>query len=116
MQHRKWKFRAKHVIDAIAKIEAWTCGISRDAFLRDEKTISAVVTQFQIIGEASQHIPPEVKSRYPGIEWPKIRGMRNILVHDYDRINVTVVWDAIQIDLPVFKQMIEELYEKETDQ
>lgn len=64
---------------------------------------------FEIIGEAVNHLPEEIKSLYHGIEWSKIVGFRNILIHGYFRLELETVWSAIEEGLPDLEQQTKAL-------
>lgn len=70
---------------------------------------SAVIRQFEIIGEASANISDELKKCEPDVEWNTIKGFRNLLVHEYFRVDVTEVWSTIENDLPVLKKQIQSI-------
>ena len=65
-----------------------------------EKTFDAVIRQPTIMGEASSHIPEEITALSPEISWSSIRGMRNVIVHDYLSVNMHIVWKTVRKDLP----------------
>ena len=69
--------------EAAEKILKYTKGLSFEDFLADDKTIDAVVRNFEIIGEASLRIDEDFRFEHPQIEWKKLRGFRNRIVHDY---------------------------------
>jgi uncharacterized protein with HEPN domain len=71
-----------------------------EAFRADRKTIDAVVRNITIIGEAARHIPADVSKRYDHIPWADIRGMRNVLVHEYYLVSVAILWETVTQDLP----------------
>ena len=77
--------------------------MNHDAFAEDEKTVDSVVRNMEIIGEAANRLPQNFKTQHAEIEWPKIIGLRHRIVHDYFNIDVDIVWQIIQEDLPVFK-------------
>jgi uncharacterized protein with HEPN domain len=81
------------------KILKYTEGFTYDDFLRDDKTIDAVVRNFEIIGEASIRIEDDFKLDHPQIEWKKLRGFRNRIVHEYFGIDYEIVWSIIESDL-----------------
>lgn len=77
--------------EAAEKILKYTQGLSFEDFLADEKTIDAVVRNFEIIGEASLRIDEDFRLENPQIEWRKLRGFRNRIVHDYFGIDYEIV-------------------------
>ncbi len=78
-EKRKWKFRLRHIIEAISRIEQYTDGISSEQFSADPKTFDAVVRNLIIIGEAARQVPPEVEIEFPELPWAEMRALRNIL-------------------------------------
>ncbi len=85
--------------ESAEKILRYTVGQDFQDFLNDEKTIDAVVRNFEIIGEASIRIDEDFKLDHPQIEWKKLRGFRNRIVHDYFGIDYEIVWSIIQGDI-----------------
>lgn len=85
--------------EAAEKILKYTQGLSFEDFLADDKTIDAVVRNFEIIGEASLRIDEDFRSDNPQIEWKKLRGFRNRIVHDYFGIDYEIVWSILTQDL-----------------
>jgi uncharacterized protein with HEPN domain len=85
--------------EAAEKILKYTKGLSFEEFLTDDKTIDAVVRNFEIIGEASLRIDEDFRLENPQIEWKKLRGFRNRIVHDYFGIDYEIVWSILSEDL-----------------
>lgn len=85
--------------EAAEKILKYTQGLSFEGFLADDKTIDAVVRNFEIIGEASLRIDEDFRLENPQIEWKKLRGFRNRIVHDYFGIDYEIVWSILTQDL-----------------
>jgi uncharacterized protein with HEPN domain len=79
------------------------------AFLRDVKSQDAVIRRFIVIGEAARRISPETRSRYPQLPWSEMVSMRNLVVHDYDDIDLPILWDTANQDLPKLIAMLEEI-------
>ena len=74
--------------------------MSYEDFANDSKTVDTVVRNFEIIGEAANKIPEDFKELSPSIDWHRIRGFRNRIVHDYFGIDLTIVWNIKEIILP----------------
>ncbi len=87
------------IIDSIKKINDYTKGHSFDTFLADSKTLDAVIRNFEIIGEVANRLPEDFKDAHPEINWFRIRGFRNRIVHDYMGIDYQIVWTIIEKDM-----------------
>jgi uncharacterized protein with HEPN domain len=99
----------RHIIEAIERIEEYTTGMTQDKFLADKKTFDAVCRNLTVIGEAARQIPEEIGSRFPDVPWAEMRAIRNILTHEYDRVDAGVVWDTLRNDLPPLIPMLEQI-------
>jgi len=75
----------------------------------DQKTIDAVIRNFEIIGEAANHIQPEIQSQFSNIPWVQLKGIRNILIHEYFGVDIEVIWETIQNDLPPLQKNLSSL-------
>lgn len=91
---------------AIAKIHRYTAGITLDDFMGNEMVQDAVLRNIVIIGEATSKLSKDLTSRYPEIPWVNISGMRNRLVHEYNGVNLKMVWNTIQQVIPEFLSKI----------
>lgn len=100
--------RLRDILEAISAIERYL-GRGRTALEQDELLQGWFVRHLQIIGEAARALPEDVRTMAPDIEWPKIIGMRNVLVHGYFDIDLDIVWNAASRDAPALKPLIERL-------
>jgi uncharacterized protein with HEPN domain len=80
---RDYKVSVDDILEAIAKIKRFTVGFDSKTFSDDEKTFDAVIRNLEVIGEAVKKIPEEIRTQYPTVEWKKIAGVRDILIHEY---------------------------------
>jgi len=78
----------------------YTKNLSFEDFLKDSKTVDAVIRNFEVIGEAANLLPEGFKDKYPEIDWHRIRGFRNRIVHDYFGIDYSIVWEIRNTFLP----------------
>ncbi len=107
----KYKIYLRDIDASIESIEKFIQGMTFDQFLNDDKTSSAVIRKFEIIGEASKSIPEELKKKYPQIPWKDIAGMRDKLIHAYSRVDLSLVWKTILKRLPELKSFINDFLE-----
>jgi uncharacterized protein with HEPN domain len=94
------------ILSSIAKIQRYTAGIDKETFFKDEKTFEAAVFNLQIIGEAAGKIPEKYRQTYSQIEWKKVVGLRNIIVHAYFSLSDEVIWTVIQEKLTDLRDCI----------
>ena len=80
--------------------------MGKDELSNDRRTRDAVVRNLEIIGEAVKKLPAQTKRDHPEVEWKKIAGLRDILVHDYFGIDMDIVWDVVQNKLPVLSEQV----------
>jgi uncharacterized protein with HEPN domain len=92
MSKRSPQLLLADIVESANKILTYTEGLSFEKFLTDDKTIDAVIRNFEIIGEAANRLPEEIKDQYPNIDWNRIRGFRNRIVHDYMGTDYRIVW------------------------
>jgi uncharacterized protein with HEPN domain len=97
-----------HIRDAIRQIVEYTA-IEKEAFFADRKTQDAVVRNLEIIGEAAKRVSSGLKAAHPDIAWKPIAGMRDKLIHDYFGVNVQLVWEAVERDLPALYEKVKDL-------
>lgn len=97
------------ILGAIMKARSYADGLSKATFLQDDKTFDAVVRNLEVIGEAAKHIPEAVRANYSGVEWRKIAGLRDILIHEYFGIDGEIVWDIVQHKLPALETEVKSM-------
>lgn len=98
------KTRVLHILDAIDEIENYLNGVSFEDFINNSEKGFATIKQIEIIGEACNRLSDNFKNLYPQIEWKSIKGFRNISIHEYFGVNLQIVWEIAQNDLPVLKK------------
>jgi len=95
-----------HISESLNKIESYTAGLDFAEFEKHTMVQDAVLRKLQVLAESTQRLSDGFKSRHPEIEWYKIAGLRNILVHDYLGIDLETVWAVVENKLPELKDVI----------
>jgi uncharacterized protein with HEPN domain len=100
------------ILECIGKIISYTAGLDYNKFLKDSKTREAVYRNFEVMGEAANRMPSEFLDKHPEIEWHKIISTRNIIIHSYDEIDDSIIWNIIQNSLPELQLKLKSLVKK----
>jgi len=95
-----------HILLSINNILIYTKDISKEDFAKNTLIQDAVIRNFEIIGEATKKISPDFKKVNFEVPWKEMAGMRDKLIHDYIGIDIQVIWDTIQQDLPNLQKII----------
>ena len=109
MSKRDYRLYLVDILDSGEAIAEFTIGLSFREFCEDRKTVSAVIREFEVIGEAVGNLPDKIKQGRPDIEWQDIKDFRNLLSHEYFGVDLEIVWKTIQEDLPALIDATREL-------
>ena len=101
----------KHILDCIGKIERYLQGFDFEKFQNDELVTDAVVRNVEIIGEASNNLTRDFRSKTSNVEWRKIIDTRNRIIHGYAAVDLEIIWNITQNDLGNLKTEIEKFLE-----
>lgn len=102
------------ILEAIKRIDNYLEGLTFNEFLKDKKTVDAVIRNFAVIGEAAKHIPVSVKRKHPEVAWKRMAGMRDKVIHEYFGVDLHILWDTAKIDLPASKPLLEQLLKEKS--
>jgi len=97
------------MIEAAERIADFVKEMDFEAFAADRKTCDAVIRNLEVIGEAAKAMPEDVKSKSQGVEWKKLAGLRDILIHQYFGVDLGILWDVVENKLPLMKKGLEEI-------
>ena len=103
---RDYKVYLDDILQAVTRIREYTAGVSPTAFSEDAKTLDAVVRNLEVIGEAAKAVSEALRLQHPEVEWTKLVGLRNILIHQYFGIDTELIWDIVQNKLPTLEAQV----------
>ena len=109
MSERDFRLYLVDILDSGSAVLAFVKDLSFEEFCNDRKTSSAVIREFEIIGEAIGKLPDELKQKRPDVEWQDIKDFRNLLIHEYFGVDMEIVWKVIQENLPVLVNAVKEI-------
>lgn len=109
---RDFRLYLDDILDAVHQIRTYLSDVDEEAFARDRKTQDAVIRNLEIIGEAAGNLPEQFQMAAPEIDWRKMKGLRNILIHEYFGINLPIIWDVVQNKLGPLETVCRKLLEK----
>lgn len=103
----------EHISVCIDRIKDYSNGIDESRFLSDNLIQDAVIRNFEIIGEATKKLDEDFRVKYAHVEWKKIAGMRDKLIHDYIGVDIWAVWRVVENIIPIFDSQMKEILKKE---
>ena len=106
MKRKNHTLFVEDIQESMDKIERYIKGLTYEAFVKNDMAVDAVIRNLEVIGEASKNIPEDVKKKYPNIPWKRMIGLRNIAVHEYFGIDLSIIWEIITRNLPETKPKI----------
>lgn len=109
MRERAANLYLQDIAEAACAIQSYVQGLSFEAFARDRMRQSAVIREFEIIGEAVGRLPNELKATHPEVPWREIKDFRNLLIHAYFGVDLAIVWHTIHAEIPPLLAAVEAL-------
>ncbi len=109
MSERSNQLYCRDILESGAAICSYVVGIDFDTFSKDRMRYSAVIREFEIIGEAVGKLAAELKQGFPDVPGQDIKDFRNLLSHEYFGVDLEIVWNATRHDLPILMEAVQKL-------
>ncbi|MFA5865616.1 MAG: DUF86 domain-containing protein [Phycisphaerae bacterium] len=109
---RDYRIYLQDILQAIDNTQEYVAGMSYSAFAADKKTISAVVRELEVIGEAVKNLPASVRKKHPGVPWSEMARMRDKLIHFYFGVDKEIVWKTVKTRLPELRENIQTILQE----
>jgi uncharacterized protein with HEPN domain len=112
MKKREYRDYLLDIYDSITDIEMFVAKMEYNDFVKDKKTINAVIRSIEVVGEAAKKVPLALRDKHKSIPWKKMSGMRDKLIHEYFGVDLEILWKVITQDVPLLKHHIRGLLKK----
>jgi uncharacterized protein with HEPN domain len=109
MRARDYRDYLQDILEAVDDIENFVDNMTYEQFVKDRKTLNAIVRSIEIIGEASKNIPESMKAKYKELPWKQMAGMRDKLIHAYFGLDLETLWKAVTENIPPLKKSIQKI-------
>ena len=110
---KNFKVYIKQILESISEIEQFTSNLTYEEFLANKMAIKAVSMNLLLIGENVKLVPLEIKEKYSQIPWKRLKSARNVLAHEYPKVEFRDLWDTAKSELPPLKPIFQEILENE---
>jgi uncharacterized protein with HEPN domain len=114
LRFRDWRFRVRDILDSVNAALDYTQGMSREEFGGDRRTRDAVIRNLMTMGESVRWIPGPIREANPNVPWTIMRGVRNVVVHEYFGVDDRILWDTVEHDLPPLVAKLEAVLARES--
>jgi uncharacterized protein with HEPN domain len=105
----------RHILDECDFLVSRYRALSFEEFCKNKEATNAACRSLEVIGEATKNVHPDIKLKYPDVDWKRMAGIRDVIIHDYFSLDFEIIWDTIQSDIPELKKHIEKIVDKESN-
>jgi uncharacterized protein with HEPN domain len=113
VKKREYRDYLQDIYDSVNEVATFIEGLAYEDFLKDKKTINAVIRSIEVIGEATKQLPKAIRDKNPSIPWKKMSGMRDKVIHEYFGVDIKTVWKTARKQIPALRGKIFALLKQE---
>ena len=106
---REHRLFLEDMLQACEKVIRYAQGLTQEQFVANEQAFDAVMRNLEIIGEACKHVPPEVRTQHPSVDWRRIAGLRDVVIHEYFGVDIEIVWDVVTREVPALLEQLKRM-------
>ena len=112
---RSSRILLEDILESIQLIQKYMKGVGEEEFVQDPEKQDAIVRRLEVIGEAVKGLPDELTTRYADVPWRQIAGARDILIHEYFRVDLEMAWEMVKEDLPELESQVQKILREEEE-
>ena len=111
---RDYRLFLEDIMECGARVHSYSANLDFDGFVSNRMAYDAILRNLELIGEAAKNVPPEVRARYPELDWRGIAGLRDVMAHEYYGLENETLWDIVQREVPPLVEQIKRILREES--
>jgi uncharacterized protein with HEPN domain len=111
---RDYRLFLEDIMECGARVQSYSANLDFDGFVSNRMAYDAILRNLELIGEAAKNVPPEVRARYPELDWRGIAGLRDVMAHEYYGLENETLWDIVQREVPPLVEQIKRILREES--
>jgi uncharacterized protein with HEPN domain len=111
---RDYRLFLEDILECGTRIQSYAANLDFDSFVSNRMAYDAVLRNLEVIGEAAKNVPPEVRARYPQVDWRAMAGLRDVMAHEYYGLENETLWNIVEREVPVLVEQINKILQQES--
>ncbi|MCI0476523.1 MAG: DUF86 domain-containing protein [Anaerolineales bacterium] len=111
---RDYRLFLEDILECGMRIQSYAASLDFASFVSNQMAYDAILRNLEIIGEAAKNLPPEVRNRYPQVEWRAIAGLRDVMAHEYYGLENETLWNVVEREVPALVNQVKKILQQES--